>query len=92
MRGAPLRCPYLYTIKKNKSVSRFLLLTNLLYEEKEMEKKQVTILIVTICVSLLLGVGAGILYVNQTNPKLEKAALEQEMEQQLQQEAEKLSE
>ena len=32
MRGAPLRCPYLYTIKKNKTVSRFLLLTNLLYE------------------------------------------------------------
>ena len=57
-----------------------------------MEKKQVTILIVTICVSLLLGVGAGFLYANQTNPKLEKAALEQEMEQQLQQEAEKLSE
>ena len=32
MRGVPLRCPYLYTIKKNKSVSCFLLLTNLLYE------------------------------------------------------------
>ena len=57
-----------------------------------MEKKQVTILIVTICISLLLGVGAGVLYVNQTNPKLEKVALEQEMEQQLKQEAEKLSE
>lgn len=57
-----------------------------------MEKKQVTILIVTICISLLLGVGAGVLYVNRTNPKLEKVTLEQEMEQQLKQEAEKLSE
>ena len=56
-----------------------------------MEKKQVTILIVAICASLLLGVGAGFLYANQTNPKLEKAVLEQEMEQQLEQEAEKLS-
>ena len=52
-------------------------------KENTMEKKQVTILIVTICISLLLGVGAGVLYVNQTNPKLEKVALEQEMEQQL---------
>ena len=33
MRGVPLRCPYLYIIKKNKFVSCFLLLINLLYEE-----------------------------------------------------------
>ena len=34
MRGIPLRCPYLYTIKRNKSVMGIdiLLLTNLLYE------------------------------------------------------------
>ena len=35
MRGVPLRCPYLYIIKKNKFVSCFLLLINLLYEVKE---------------------------------------------------------
>jgi len=34
MRGVPLRCPYLYTTKRNKSVSCFFLLTNLLYEEE----------------------------------------------------------
>lgn len=55
-----------------------------------MEKKQKIILIITICISILLGVGAGILYVNQTNPKLEKAVLEQELEEQLTKEAEKL--
>ena len=38
MRGAPLRCPYLYIIKKNKFVSCFFLLTNLLYEVKGMSK------------------------------------------------------
>ncbi|MBQ3601415.1 MAG: hypothetical protein II992_09495 [Lachnospiraceae bacterium] len=55
-----------------------------------MEKKQKIILIITICISILLGVGAGILYVNHTNPKLEKAVLEQELEEQLTKEAEKL--
>lgn len=57
-----------------------------------MDKKQRTILIVSVCISLLLGIGAGVIYVNQTNPKLEKATLEQEMEEQLEQEAEKLLE
>ena len=57
-----------------------------------MEKKQILILIGTVCASLLVGVGAGFLFANQTNPKLEKAALEQEMKQELEQEAEKLSE
>ena len=33
MRGVPLRCPTSISQKKNKSVSCFLLLTNLLYEE-----------------------------------------------------------
>ena len=33
MRGIPLRCPYHLYTKKNKSVSCFFLLTNLLYEE-----------------------------------------------------------
>lgn len=57
-----------------------------------MEKKQIMILVATVCVSLLLGCGAGFLYARQTNPKLEKATLEQEMQEQLTQEAEKLSE
>ena len=39
MRGVPLRCPYLYIIKKNRFVSCFLLLINLLYEEEQYEKK-----------------------------------------------------
>ena len=37
MRGIPLRCPYHLYTKKNKSVSCFFLLTNLLYEEREYE-------------------------------------------------------
>ena len=57
-----------------------------------MEKKQIMIIVATGCVSLLLGCGAGFLYARQTNPKLEKATLEQEMQEQLTQEAEKLSE
>lgn len=56
-----------------------------------MNKKQIMILVATVVVAVLLGSGAGFLYVNQTNPKLEKAALEQEMEEQLTQEAKELS-
>lgn len=37
MRGIPLRCPYHLYTKKNKSVSCFFLLTNLLYEEGQDE-------------------------------------------------------
>ena len=36
VRGVPLRCPYLYTIKRNKSVSVIFLLTNVLYEGEGM--------------------------------------------------------
>ena len=56
-----------------------------------MNKEQIMILVATVVVAVLLGSGAGFLYVNQTNPKLEKAALEQEMEEQLTQEAKELS-
>lgn len=56
-----------------------------------MNKKQTIILITTIVFAVLLGSGVGFLYANQTNPRLEKAALEQEMQEQLTQEAQELS-
>lgn len=57
-----------------------------------MNKKQIWTLVITIFAAVLLGSGVGFLYANQTNPGLEKAALEQEMEEQLKQETEALSE
>lgn len=55
-----------------------------------MNKKQIWIFVITVFAAVLLGSGAGFLYANQTNPMLEKAALEQEMEEQLIQETETL--
>lgn len=49
------------------------------------------ILVATVVMAILLGCGAGFIYANQTNPKLEKSALEQELKEQLTQEAEALS-
>lgn len=57
-----------------------------------MNKKQTTILIITVCITLLLGIGAGVLFANQTNPKQERAVLEQEMEGQLAEAASQLTE
>ena len=37
MRGVTLRCPYIYTIKKNKSVSYYFLSTTLLYKVVQYE-------------------------------------------------------
>lgn len=55
-----------------------------------MNKKQIWIFVITVFAAVLLGSGAGFLYANRTNPMLEKAALEQEMEEQLIQETETL--
>lgn len=57
-----------------------------------MNKKQTTILIITVFITLLLGIGAGVLFANQTNPKQERAVLEQEMEGQLAEAASQLTE
>jgi hypothetical protein len=38
MRGTPLRYPYRYTNKRNKTVSGLMMLTNILYEEKDYGK------------------------------------------------------
>ena len=56
-----------------------------------MNKKQSLIFIVTVVVAILLGSGVGFLYANKTTPKLDKATLEEKIEQQLTQEAEELS-
>lgn len=56
-----------------------------------MNKKQSLIFVVTVVVAILLGSGVGFLYANKTTPKLDKATLEQKIEQQLTQEAEELS-
>lgn len=56
-----------------------------------MNKKQSLSFVVTVVVAILLGSGVGFLYANKTTPKLDKATLEQKIEQQLTQEAEELS-
>lgn len=42
MRGIPLRCPYLYTIKRNKSVSDFSCLQTYYTRRKDMQEIKIT--------------------------------------------------
>lgn len=55
-----------------------------------MNKRQIRILISVACFALIIGIGVGFLYASQTHPRLDKEILERQLNEELEQEADKL--